>query len=423
MKKIVIIGAGGFGREIQWLIERINKENREWELVGFLDDGVSPGKLVNGVPVLGGIEYVMNMEDEMSVVCAIGNSQTRKKIIYKIEERENLSFPNLIDTDVQMSENIRLGHGNIICAGSILTVDIEIKDFVIINLGCTVGHDAILNSFATVYPSVNISGMTKIGSSVELGTGVQIIQGIQIGDETIVGAGAVVTKDLPPECTAVGVPAKPIKIWGGGVFKCLLIVGAGGHGDVIADMAMETGVYDKVYFLDDNPKLQRENVIGDTFFAIENRESYDVIVAIGNSEIREKIQKKYEEAGVNIVTLIHPQAYVASDVKVGRGTVIMAGAVVQSGTEVGKGVIINTASTIDHDNKIGNFVHISPGAHLGGTVQVGDGSWIGLGSSVINNINICERSTVGAGAVVVKDITEPVTVTGIPARTIKKYKG
>ena len=90
-------------------------------------------------------------------------------------------------------------------------MDVTIGSHVIINLDCTVGHDAVINDFVTLYPSVNVSGSTVLGECVEIGTGCQIIQGIAIGEGTIVGAGAVVVKELPRECTAVGSPAKPIK--------------------------------------------------------------------------------------------------------------------------------------------------------------------------------------------------------------------
>ncbi len=211
MKQIVIIGAGGFGREVQWLIERINAKDITWEIKGYIDDGIEAGTQINGYTVLGGIDYLMETEEEISVVCAIGSSQTRRKVIQKIYGKSNIVFPNLIDPNVQMSNYIELGVGNIICAGSILTVNISIGDFTILNLDCTVGHDAILNSFVTVYPSVNISGCVEIGENTEVGTGTQIIQGKNIGADTIVGAGTVVVKDLEIPGTYVGIPAKAVK--------------------------------------------------------------------------------------------------------------------------------------------------------------------------------------------------------------------
>lgn len=211
MKRILIFGAGGFGREVLWLIERINEKKPVWQIEGFLDDGVAAGTMLNGYPVLGGMNKLSEYDEKTAIVCAIGAAKIREKIINKIKEAGAYEFPNLIDPDVQMSETVSMGEGNIICAGNILTVNIAIKDFLILNLSCTVGHDARIDSFVTVYPGVNISGCTEIGKCVELGTGSKIIQGKVIGENTIVGSGAVVVRDLPSDCTAVGVPAKPIK--------------------------------------------------------------------------------------------------------------------------------------------------------------------------------------------------------------------
>lgn len=213
-KDLYIIGAGGFGREVAWLVERINKKEKAWNLKGFLDDNkLLHGKQEGGYPVFGGTELLQKTDLQTWVVCAVGAAQIRKKIINKVQKSENVKFATLIDPGVILSDRVAIGEGSIICAGSILTVDIQIGKHVIVNLDCTVGHDACLHDFVTVYPSVNISGYVEAGECVELGTGTQIIQGKHIGAQTIVGAGAVVVKDLPEKCTAVGSPAKPIKYW------------------------------------------------------------------------------------------------------------------------------------------------------------------------------------------------------------------
>lgn len=217
MEDIVIIGAGGFGREVQWLIERINESEKEktgrgkFNIKGYIDDGVKAGTVVDGYEVLGTIEYLKSYGEPLSVACAIGNSKTRKKVINKIKDNKNLKFPNLIDPSVKKSGRIEMGVGNIICADCILTVDIVVSDFCILNLDCTVGHDAELEAYVTLYPSVNISGAVSIGRCTEIGTGSSIIQGISVGDGVIIGAGSVVIRDCPDECTAVGVPCKPVK--------------------------------------------------------------------------------------------------------------------------------------------------------------------------------------------------------------------
>jgi sugar O-acyltransferase (sialic acid O-acetyltransferase NeuD family) len=125
----------------------------------------------------------------------------------------NLKFPKIIDPNAIIGvENVSIGHGTVICAGVIITCDIDIKEYVTLNLSCTVGHDTVIKQFSSFMPSVNISGNVMIEKGVYIGTGAKIINQLKIGEKTIVGAGAVVAKSLPPNCTAVGIPAKPIKI-------------------------------------------------------------------------------------------------------------------------------------------------------------------------------------------------------------------
>lgn len=214
MKKLLIIGASGFGREVAWLVERVNRITPEWNLLGFMDDNEEiQGKDINGYKVLGKCESIVEYQDAY-VVCAVGASRVREKIIEKVKNLvPAIKFATLIDPSVEKSELVSIGVGSIICAHTILTVNISIGEHVIINLDCTVGHDAVLNDFVTLYPSVNISGITDIGMASELGTGAQIIQGKKVGDYSIVGAGAVIVKDIPEKCTAVGSPAKPIKFF------------------------------------------------------------------------------------------------------------------------------------------------------------------------------------------------------------------
>ena len=214
MKDLIIIGASGFGREVAWLAERINAVEPTWNLLGFLDDNIEiRGNDINGYKVIG---TTKDCEKHQSAyfVCAIGASKTRQTIIEKIKGiNPSIKFATLIDPSVEMSRLVEVGEGSIICAHNIITVNIVIGKHVIVNLDCTIGHDAILEDFVTLYPSVNVSGTTHIGYCSELGTGMQIIQGKVIGKNSIVGAGAVVVKDIPDNCTAVGSPAKPIKFF------------------------------------------------------------------------------------------------------------------------------------------------------------------------------------------------------------------
>lgn len=181
------------------------------ELRGFVDDNSTLwGTVIDGYEIHGGIDWLAS-QGNLWCVCAIGVSKVRKKVIEKARQYQNIQFATLIDPSVQMSERIEIGEGSIICARSLLTVDIRIGEHVIINLACTVGHDACLANYVTLYPSVNISGFANIGECAELGTGMQIIQGKNIGANSIIGAGAVVIKDIPNNCVAVGSPAKVIE--------------------------------------------------------------------------------------------------------------------------------------------------------------------------------------------------------------------
>lgn len=199
--------------------------------------------------------------------------------------------------------------------------------------------------------------------------------------------------------------------------KQLIIIGASGHGKVIADIAKKLG-YSKIVFLDDDesvhecggyPVLGRSSEVG----TIEA----DVIVGIGNAGVRERIQESIPNE--KLTTLIHPDAVIAEDVVVGKGTVIMAGAVVNPGARIGKGCIINTCSSVDHDCNVGDYVHIAVGSHLCGTVTVGNSTWVGAGAIVSNNVGICSDCMIGAGAVIVKNIDLAGTYIGNPAKKIK----
>lgn len=202
---------------------------------------------------------------------------------------------------------------------------------------------------------------------------------------------------------------------GGTILNRLVIIGASGHGKVIADIAVKCG-YQDIVFLDDNEKVKEcagFPVIGKVSDAVTMND--DKIVAIGNAGIREKIKNQLS----NLVTLIHPNAVVSRRVEIGEGTVIMAGAVINSDVIIGKGCIINTGASVDHDCKIEDFVHVSVGAHVAGTASIGRNTWVGAGATVSNNVSICDHCMIGAGAVVVNDIVNSGTYIGVPVRKIK----
>ena len=198
--------------------------------------------------------------------------------------------------------------------------------------------------------------------------------------------------------------------------KKITIIGASGHGKVVADIARLIG-YKEIAFLDDNTDVKmcgKYNVIGTT--DIIDQIDGDFIVGIGRADVRKRITEKLKEYNKYIVTLIHPNAVLAEDVTIGSGTVVMAGAVINPGTRIGDGVIINTCSSVDHDCTVDDYVHVAVGAHICGTVSIGKSTWVGAGAIVSNNIMICEESVIGAGAVVVNNLNEKGVYIGVPAR-------
>ncbi len=212
MKKIAIYGSGGFGREVQMLINDINKINPTYKIIGYIDDNKKVGDMVNGIPVLGGKDYLNSVSEPICITIAIGSPDIKKSIVKYISNKY-ISFPTLIHpTCIIGDESItKIGEGCIICAGNIITTNIIIGDFVILNLMCTVGHDTAIRNYCSFMPSVNISGEVEIGEQVYVGTGAKIINQLKIEKNVIIGAGAVVTASLPANCTAVGVPARVIK--------------------------------------------------------------------------------------------------------------------------------------------------------------------------------------------------------------------
>lgn len=206
--------------------------------------------------------------------------------------------------------------------------------------------------------------------------------------------------------------------------KRLCIIGASGHGKVVADIAQKMGKYEELFFLDDavEGNCMGFPVLGKTNLACSFLETAEIFIAIGNAEIREKFLETLIGAGAKIPILIHPNTSVGRNVSIGEGTVLMAGAIINSDSEIGKGCILNTASSVDHECKIDNYVHVAVGAHLCGNVKVGKYTWIGAGTTVRNNISICGQCIVGVGSVVTRDIKESGIYVGCPVKKFHEEK-
>lgn len=211
-KDLVIFGAGGLGREILFQMQVNKKFLEEYHILGFVDD--TPDlldKKVNGFKVIGNSNWLEQYPAEINTVICLGNAQHRKMVAERLSKNKNIVFPTFIADDVRISKEVAIGKGCIFCFSSIITVNISIGDFAVFNSDCTVGHDSRIGNYVTLYPSVNISGNVNIGECTEIGVGSNVIQCKNIGNEVIIGAGSVVITDIPSKCTAVGVPAKPIK--------------------------------------------------------------------------------------------------------------------------------------------------------------------------------------------------------------------
>lgn len=212
IKNIAIFGAGGFGLEVAMLIEQVNAIEPQWNLIGFFDDADDLGPEINGYPLLGDLSTLNRWNEDLSVAFGLGISKTRKMVVEKINN-PRIVFPTLIHPSVIMGspKYVEIGEGGIICAGTIITTNIRIGRFTILNLACTVGHETDIGDFCSFMPTCNISGEVKIGKASFWGTGAKIINRCSVGEATTIGAGAVVVSDIPDHATAVGVPAKVIK--------------------------------------------------------------------------------------------------------------------------------------------------------------------------------------------------------------------
>jgi sugar O-acyltransferase (sialic acid O-acetyltransferase NeuD family) len=210
-KKIAIFGSGGFGLEVATIIEHINKIGGQWEFLGFFDDNPK-SHIINGYKVLGGIDELNRWDSKLHLVLALGAPKTKKLVKGKIVNAK-IIYPVIIHPSVILGreELITIGEGSIICSGNILTTNIKIGKFVILNLSCTVGHESEIGEFSSFMPSCNISGEVKIGKENYWGTGAKVINRKSIGNNVIVGAGAVITGNIPDNVTVVGVPAKVVK--------------------------------------------------------------------------------------------------------------------------------------------------------------------------------------------------------------------
>ena len=213
MKKIAIVGAGGFAREVAWLINDINRVSPEFEFLGYLVADIShPADHDSKDHILGDFSWLEGNRTVQALAFGIGNPERKSKVVAEVESSfPNLEWPALVHPTVQFDHgSCNLERGVVLCAGTIGTVNLTFKEFCMVNLLCTIGHESRIGRCAVVNPTVNLSGGVIVGDDALIGTGAQVLQYVTIGAGATVGAGAVVTKDVEPGSTVVGIPAKPL---------------------------------------------------------------------------------------------------------------------------------------------------------------------------------------------------------------------
>jgi sugar O-acyltransferase (sialic acid O-acetyltransferase NeuD family) len=208
MTEIAIFGAGGFGREVNLIIQQLIKKGYPYHFLGYFDDEDKSNEL--GKLYLGDMEKLNTWEKPISIALAIGDGKTRKKVVGKITNPK-VEFSKVISPYAIFNDLIKIGKGSIICAGANLTTNIQIGDFVVVNLNATIGHDCQLANYTSIMPGANLAGDVKLKECAFVGSGATILNGLEMGDSSILGAGGVLTKNIGDNQTAIGVPAKIIE--------------------------------------------------------------------------------------------------------------------------------------------------------------------------------------------------------------------
>jgi len=211
MKNLLIFGAGGLGRETTFLVRRINAVSPTWNLMGFIDDTPElQGKTVCGIPVLGGKDYFDKHSESAFVVCAIGDPESKQKVVNALDVYQNIHWATLIDPQAVISEDIQVGCGTLIFPNTTVTVNVQIGIHVLVYYNTSVAHDVVIGDYTSINHGVNISGNVTIGTCSRMGVGSKVIEKTTIGDHVFVGAGGVVLSDIESGQTVVGIPARPI---------------------------------------------------------------------------------------------------------------------------------------------------------------------------------------------------------------------
>lgn len=210
--KIVIVGAGGHGKEVAQILAEQYANDSKCKILGFIDENINlHGKKINNLPVLGGISWLEeHRTDSLRVICAVGNPKIMKMLVDKINQQK-IEFINAIHPQAYIAPNAKIGKGVIIFQNTSISVDTQIGNYVTINVSSSISHDCIIEDYSNINPRVSIAGNVHVGALSFIGMGSSIIQGISIGSQATVGAGSVIIRNIPSNSLAVGVPAKVIK--------------------------------------------------------------------------------------------------------------------------------------------------------------------------------------------------------------------
>ncbi len=212
MKKIIIYGAGGLGKEIALVIENINQVGGIWDFLGFVDDKIKKGtEIYAGYKVMGSKKIFAELREDVYVICAVGDGKVRQSIYQIILQNNYVLIPTIVDASVNLGKNITIGKGSIVCKGSSLTVDTEIGEGVLINVGALVGHDSSIGDYSTLSPRAMIAGNTKIGQRCTLGAGSFVLEGIKITDDTKIAPLSGVYRNIDKPGVYSGNPARQIR--------------------------------------------------------------------------------------------------------------------------------------------------------------------------------------------------------------------
>lgn len=211
--ELAIVGTGGFAREVGYFVEAINAVERRWEILGYIaEKSQDVGSICGRHRIIGDDTWLLSRTKPTSIVLGVGNPKLLDRLRTRYAQNECLEYPNIVFPNVVGDwPRISIGIGNVICPGSVLTTDIRLGSFNLLNFSCTIGHDAQIGDCNVINPGANISGGVRVGDRNLIGVGAQVLQYLSVGSNIVVGAGAVVTKDLLESGTYVGIPARVIK--------------------------------------------------------------------------------------------------------------------------------------------------------------------------------------------------------------------